>query len=210
MNIKILLSTFCIVSSISASAQSDLAFAITGDGNKDFLWMNIRQVDLSTGKVTKSIFQRNSTNYSLTNSDTKKTVDQRNISNGDSYSSHDYPTATFVAASAYDNRSGRLYFMPMKMAELRWMETDVKNQSPKFFTINSKTLEFSTPGESSQITRMVIGADGNGYALTNDGNHLIKFSTGKNPYSPTLVILWMQKEIKVYPYIINVQVGAGI
>ncbi len=28
---------------------------------------------------------------------------------------------------------------------------------------------------------MVIASDGNGYALTNDGNHLIRFTTGKNP-----------------------------
>jgi hypothetical protein len=28
---------------------------------------------------------------------------------------------------------------------------------------------------------MVIASDGNGYALTNDGNHLIRFTTGKDP-----------------------------
>ena len=28
---------------------------------------------------------------------------------------------------------------------------------------------------------MVIASDGNGYALTNDANHLIRFTTGKNP-----------------------------
>jgi hypothetical protein len=33
----------------------------------------------------------------------------------------------------------------------------------------------------NQITRMVIASDGNGYALTNDGNHLIRFTTGKKP-----------------------------
>jgi hypothetical protein len=33
--------------------------------------------------------------------------------------------------------------------------------------------------QSNIITRMTIGDDGYGYALTNDANHLIKFSTGK-------------------------------
>jgi hypothetical protein len=28
---------------------------------------------------------------------------------------------------------------------------------------------------------MVIGYDGNGYALSNDANHLLRFSTGKKP-----------------------------
>ncbi|MEI9956836.1 MAG: hypothetical protein WDM90_11155 [Ferruginibacter sp.] len=33
--------------------------------------------------------------------------------------------------------------------------------------------------EANHITRMDIAADGNGYAITNDGNHLIRFTTGK-------------------------------
>jgi hypothetical protein len=33
--------------------------------------------------------------------------------------------------------------------------------------------------QSNIITRMTIAADGNGYALTNDGNHLLRFTTGK-------------------------------
>jgi hypothetical protein len=35
--------------------------------------------------------------------------------------------------------------------------------------------------EANHITRMVIGADGDGYALSNDANHLIRFTTGKKP-----------------------------
>ena len=35
--------------------------------------------------------------------------------------------------------------------------------------------------ESRNVTRMVIAADGNGYAITNDGNHLYQFTTGKKP-----------------------------
>jgi hypothetical protein len=34
--------------------------------------------------------------------------------------------------------------------------------------------------EENQITRMVIAADGYGYALSNDASHLIRFSTSKN------------------------------
>lgn len=181
MNIKYLLTTFLIISSLATSAQSDIAYAITGDGNRDFIWMNIRQVDLATGQVTKSIFQHKTTNYILTDANTKKWVDQSVVAKGDTYGSRDYPTATFVAASAYDNRSGRLYFIPMRMAELRWVDVNVKNQTPVFYTLSSKTLEFGTSDESGHITRMVIAADGFGYAITNDGNHLIKFSTGKKP-----------------------------
>ena len=51
--------------------------------------------------------------------------------------------------------------------------------SPSFYTIQ-KTLVNNVDynDESLNITRMTIGADGNGYALTNDANHLIRFTTG--------------------------------
>jgi hypothetical protein len=35
--------------------------------------------------------------------------------------------------------------------------------------------------EPSQVTRMVIASDGNGYAMSNDGMHLVTFTTQKNP-----------------------------
>ena len=34
---------------------------------------------------------------------------------------------------------------------------------------------------AGQIARMVIAGDGNGYALSNDANHLMRFTTGKKP-----------------------------
>ena len=56
MRAKILLSTAFALAAFNGFAQktSNKAFAITGDGNIDYLWMNIRQVDLGTGKVDKS------------------------------------------------------------------------------------------------------------------------------------------------------------
>ena len=57
MNNKFLLSVLLIAGSVSANAQTGkYALAITGDGTKDFTWMNIRQVDLSTGKMVNTIF----------------------------------------------------------------------------------------------------------------------------------------------------------
>ncbi|MGC4103350.1 hypothetical protein [Ferruginibacter sp.] len=57
MNFKTLLSTSFIITSFAAQAQdAGKTYAITGDGSGDFRWMNIRQVDISSGKVTKEIF----------------------------------------------------------------------------------------------------------------------------------------------------------
>jgi len=43
------------------------------------------------------------------------------------------------------------------------------------------TLQNEPQKQVVQITRMVIASDGNGYAITNNANHLIRFTTGKNP-----------------------------
>ncbi|MBL0272735.1 MAG: T9SS type A sorting domain-containing protein [Chitinophagaceae bacterium] len=37
-----------------------------------------------------------------------------------------------------------------------------------------------SPDQGNIITRMVMASDGNGYAITNDGMHLTRFTTGKN------------------------------
>ena len=181
MNIKILLSTTFIVTALTAAAQnSDRAFAITGDGNQDHIWMNIRQVDLSTGQLSKTIFLRNKSNFTLTDVNTKKTVTHSEAENV--FMSKDYPTGSMVAAAAYDSRNNKLFFAPMRVGELRWVDLNIKNESPQFFTLTSEVLNFGDVNdEANHITRMVIAADGNGYAITNDGNHFVKFTTGKKP-----------------------------
>ena len=186
MNRKILLSSFLAFSSIAALAQnSNKAFAITSDGNADHVWMNIRQVDLGTGQITKTIFQRSKNNFVLTDVQSKRAVDQTN-SNPNIFMSKDYPTGSLVAAAAYDRRNNKLFFTPMRIGELRWVDLDIKNETPKFYTMTSDALAFGNNSqvsldESNHITRMVIAADGNGYAMSNDGNHFIKFTTGKKP-----------------------------
>src|SRR4051794_40420069 len=103
MNIKLLLTSGFIVASLASNAQTNKAYAITGDGNNDFTWMNIREVDLGTGQVTKTLFQRSKTNYTLTDVASKKSVDQTATANV--FGSRDYPTSTMVAAAAYDKNS---------------------------------------------------------------------------------------------------------
>lgn len=183
MNYKFLLTTAFIVSAAAATAQNaNKAFAITGDGNQDHVWMNIRQVDLSTGQVSKTIFQRSKSNFVLTDVNSKAVTTQASATNGNIYQTKDYPTGSLVAAAAYDTRNNKLFFTPMRSGELRWVDLDIKNETPKFFTLSSPALSFVNGiDEATNITRMVIAANGNGYAISNDGNHFIQFSTGKKP-----------------------------
>jgi hypothetical protein len=142
--------------------------------------MNIRQVDLNTGQITKTLFERNNTAFTITDINTKTTLDQRSIVSNNFYSTPEYPTGTFVAAAAYDQRSNKLFFTPMRNASLRWMDLN-NGETPKFYTLPIPGVNYDPADEAVNITRMVIGADGMGYAMSNDGNHFFSFTTGRKP-----------------------------
>src|SRR5215203_4513963 len=87
--------------------------------------------------------------------------------------SYDKPFATKSAAMAYDKKHERLYYTPMGINQLRFI--DLKAKTPKIYYFEEEPFGvLSGPHDiPNQITRMVIAADGNGYALTNDAKHLI-------------------------------------
>lgn len=184
MNFKILLSTALMVTSFTAMAQdAGRTFAITGDGTGDFRWTNIRQLDINTGKITQDIFQRDKTAFVLVDASTKKPVTTQSITYGNGAAAvqlQDAPTLTMVAAAAYDKKHDKLFFTPMRIGELRWLDLSAAPGTPKFYTEKTQLLNsLDLNDEANHITRMDIAADGNGYAITNDGNHLIRFTTGK-------------------------------
>ena len=171
MNIKLLLSTTFIAASLSVSAQdANKTFAITGDGNRDFMWMNIRQVDITTGKIVTDVYQRDKTTFVMKDADSKTQS-----------AAHRTPTETMVAAAAYDKNQNKLFFTPMRVGELRWLDLNAKDNEQKYYTVTSTLLNTNNElnDEANQFSRMVIAADGNGYALTNDASRLVKFTTGK-------------------------------
>jgi hypothetical protein len=92
----------------------------------------------------------------------------------------DKPFATNSAACAYDRKHERLYYTPMGINQLRYI--DLKSKTPKIYYFEDEPFGAVTGlGDAgNQIPRMVIAADGNGYALSNNANHLIRFTTGKN------------------------------
>ena len=130
MNLKLLLSTSFIAAGFSASAQdAGKTFAITGDGNRDFLWMNIRQVDITKGTIVQDIYQRDKTSFVLTDADSKTAS-----------ASMQRPTETMVAAAAYDKNQNKLFFTPMRIGELRWLDLNAKGDQQKYYTVTSSLL----------------------------------------------------------------------
>jgi hypothetical protein len=67
------------------------------------------------------------------------------------------------------------------MNQLRFIDLDEQNPRIYFFENEQFTPVNDINNEANHITRMVIAADGDGYALSNDANHLIRFTTGRKP-----------------------------
>lgn len=96
-----------------------------------------------------------------------------------SVNQYDKPFATNSAAMAYDKKHERLYYTPMGINQLRYI--DLRSGKIYYFENEAFGVVKGMGDGANQICRMVIASDGNGYALTNDGNHLIRFTTDKNP-----------------------------
>lgn len=172
MKCKLLLSaTFLSVSLFSVAQNASRTYAITGKANNNFFWADIKQVDISNGKVNKILYEADKTAFKSDNLDKSSTA---------SRAADNQPTGFGVAACALDTRHNRLYFATMHFSDIRYI--DLSNPGASFTTVKKNALGTPLKGgyqtEESHITRMVIAADGYGYALTNDANHLIRFSTG--------------------------------
>jgi hypothetical protein len=88
---------------------------------------------------------------------------------------------------AYDKKHERLYYTPMAINQLRYI--DLKTNKIYYFEDESFGVVTGMGDASNQITRMVFASDGNGYALSNDGNHLIRFTAPKKVESTEITDL---------------------
>ncbi|MEP7231670.1 MAG: T9SS type A sorting domain-containing protein [Ginsengibacter sp.] len=185
---------FLFLASLSKGfSQDNKVFAITGQASKNFNWTDIRVLDMQSADMKATVFENGKTKFSYVDAETRKDVDagsahvlpaavQQNVADNSSNAialSNFSPTNQMSAAVAYDKKHDKLFFATMRTGQLVWLDTHQNNGSSSFFTVK-KTLVNNTNfnDEALNITRMTIGADGNGYALTNDGNHLIRFTTG--------------------------------
>lgn len=145
------------------------AYAVTAPVKGTFNWNVVREIDLSSGEVVRTIYDPS----------VNKVVSYRPSPGS---ATVDLPSATGngVAAAALDQLHNRLYFTNMRANELLYFDLNSKelnvvvNDNPNFNTGN----KFD---EGNVITRMTFGSDGFGYALTNNGKSLIRFTTDQKP-----------------------------
>jgi hypothetical protein len=138
-------------------------------------------VDINTGEVVKTLFERSKTEFVIKDVNNNTSRNQTNFATDNIFTNTAYPTGSLVAAAAYDQRTNKLFFVPMKNNELRWLDLNSSETTPTFYTKSFINAGRTTDpyDEAANITRMVIGADGMGYAMSNDGNHFYSFTTGK-------------------------------
>jgi Secretion system C-terminal sorting domain len=139
----------------SVKSQPDhFAYAITAVNKGGSAWVALRKLDTRTGEFGSILLNLQDMNSQATGSS--------------------------VAAIAYDRRTNRLYYTPMSIDQLSYID---------LFTMKSFTVSdqfFSKAGKyelknDGPINRMVIAPDDYGYTITNDGTHLIRFTTNGSP-----------------------------
>jgi hypothetical protein len=182
MRHKILLTACAFSFLLSATAQKkqNLAFAITSSEIGTYSWTDVKLVDVNTGALVRTIYDSKlpTTGFKVFNArngqelqvqDARGIVSNQNI----------LPFNTMSAALAYDKKHNRLYYTPMFINQLRYIDLSSKEPNIYYFENEVFSAIAKTPEEATHITRMVIASDGNGYGMSNDGNHFVRFTTGK-------------------------------
>jgi hypothetical protein len=166
-----------ILLSTNSQAQKNTAFAVTSETKGAFNWNVVRQIDLTTGEVIKTYYdQTTHKNFELVN-----TQSLRVMPNATRFGNVGLmPMGQGVAATAYDAKHNRLYYTCMRGTDLRYF--DLNSATGKVVYDQTQSLfDGNRYDEANVITRMTFGADGYGYALTNDGKNLIRFTTDQKP-----------------------------
>lgn len=161
-----------------ASAQSDrFAYAVTDISAQGFNWQHVRKLNLQTGEYSQVLLSGNDISVMNYDATTKKQltspVTDKVYGNGVNAA-----FGTGVAAIAFDSRNNRLYYTPMFFDQLRYIDL----RTMKVYYVNDRAFSGKSqksPDQGNIITRMVIASDGNGYAMTNDGTQLVRFTTSK-------------------------------
>lgn len=165
---------------LTAQQKTSTAYAITSSEKGNFNWTDVKQIDFTTGSVTRSIFDAKQTNFTVFNARTGKEIKPVTVQNGETTNTT-MPVASLSAACAFDQRHNRLYYAPLFMNQLRYIDLDEAAPKIYYFENEPFTPVADLNNEANHITRMVIAADGDGYALSNDANHLMRFTTGRKP-----------------------------
>ena len=169
----------------SAKGQPDhFVYAITAVNKGGSAWVALRRLDTRTGEFSPILINIKDHDQQVSDFPVAQSYANQIVSNPVPHVSiNTNPQASpgsSVAAIAYDRKSNRIYYTPMSIDQLRYIDlTTMKifSVSDQFFS-KAGRYDFTNAGP---INRMVIAPDEFGYTITNDGNHLIRFTTNESP-----------------------------
>lgn len=169
----------------SAQGQPDgFAYAVTVINKGSNEWVALRKLDTRTGEFSSILLNMTDKSLALYDLSTYKIVvndETPGLANNAPGNNSSLPALNSgVAAIAYDRKANRIYYVPMNKDQLRYIDL----ATMKAFSVTDQF--FSKAGNyafqtASPITRLVIAPDDYGYTITNDGNHLIRFTTNGAP-----------------------------
>ena len=168
----------------TVTAQPDrFAYAITDLQKEGSGWNALRKINTQTGEYTQVLLNGIDINLVAYDASTKKPYQAVADTRYGNYLQSAFSTG--VAAIAYDKRNSRIYYTPMFIDQLRYI--DLKTMKLYYVTDQAFTrLGNMHNDEGKIVTRMAITPDGTGYAVTNDGNTFIRFSTRKKAAAEVL------------------------
>ena len=180
LHTALLLSGAIFISTCVAAQTDRSAYAITDITGQTASWTYLRKLDLNTGQYSQVLLNGNDQNIRAWDAATRKQMTSPLLdARFGQWANAAFGTS--VAALAFDKSHNRLYYTPMFIDQLRYI--DLKTM--KVYFVNGEAFTGKpqkSPDQGNIVTRMVIASDGNGYALTNDGTQLIRFTTGKKSH----------------------------
>ncbi|MBD0366431.1 MAG: T9SS type A sorting domain-containing protein [Flavisolibacter sp.] len=174
---SLLAATTLILLTTTVNAQKDrFAYAITDLTKDGSSWNALRKLDLQTGEYSTLLLNGADQKAAAYDPLTKKQLALQSDAKWGSLMQT--PFGTGVAAAAYDKKHNRLYYTPMYIDQLRYV--DLKTMKLYYVSDQPFTgLGNMHNDEAKIITRMVIAPDGYGYAISNDAKTFVRFTTGK-------------------------------
>ena len=183
---NLLAALLCCTLSWAATAQtaSKRIFLISSDPTRPINYTNLREIDGNCKVLVKEVFDPQKKYAVRTHGFQTYLALQQSAFINDVSGQLDTlksPMGGSVASMAYDQKTNRLFYFPMYASELRFMDLNQPDPHFTYFDNRSLNLLKSRTDVANQVSRMAMGADGFGYALTNDGEHLIRFTTDDQP-----------------------------
>ena len=165
---------------LNTLAQSErFAFAITDTKKDGSSWIVLRKIDTRTGEMSSSVIDGMNKEIELLDASTGSTT-KFNLKDTNNLFQPQLPFSTGVAALAYDRKSNRLFYTPMYVDQLRYVDISTM----KVYCVGGRAFyndAGSANSPANTLARMTIAGDGYGYTISNDGNHLYRFSTQGTP-----------------------------